>query len=382
MRTWIKRWIGLAALLGAASSVAAQDDAPEALTFAGYEVRQLGDRGTVEVATQAGREELVLTRASVLLEGLEFSEGVIEFDLAFKDERGFGGLIWHTDAAGANGEYFYIRQHKSGLPDAGQYTPFRGGLTSWQIYTDRNALAEFAHAHEGWNRIKFVIEGDRADIYYNGSSTPILHVPDLASDRGSGFVGFRTSGPNGQIRFANLTVRPLAPGEGIVGTSATDTRTAPNGTITRWAVSEHFAEDRIAGQLALPADLTALPARATLETESFGIVDLSRSGTGGPDDDTALVSTRITADRARRVRLAFGYSDRVRLFLNGELVFDGSAGWRSRDYFFLGTIGFNDAVVLNLREGENVLTAAVSETFGGWGFAAAIADGEGLAISP
>ena len=42
----------------------------------------------------------------------------------------------------------------------------------------------------------------------------------------------------------------------------------------------------------------------------------------------------------------------------------------SRDYRFLGTIGYFDAVYLQLKKGRNDLWIAVSENFGGWGIKA------------
>lgn len=371
------------------ASVTAQDaqSTEQSVQWGGYSVifednparLASGRPGGVSVRTLNGAEVLTVTRTTAMLEGIDFSEGVIEFDLALDDKRGFAGLLWHAN--GLDAEYFYLRQHKSGLPDAGQYTPIRHGLTSWQIYSDRNGIAPFAFTHEGWNRFKMVVKGDTADIYLNGSQRPLLQIPDLAADQGSGGIGFRAAGPNGEIRIANLNVRPLAEGEQIVGAPAED-RAAPEGTITRWLVSERFAEADVAGQFELPDGLGSLQQLSTIEVEPFGIADISRLA--GPYDgaDTVLVSSKITAENAKRVRLQFGYSDRVRLFLNGELIFDGSAGFRARDFFFLGTVGFEDAVVLNLREGQNTLTAAVSESFGGWAFAGAIADREGLVIEP
>lgn len=367
--------------LCAAPALAQEETAPDApLSWSGYDLINAGRAGQVSVDQVDGDEVLTVTRTTVMLDGAEFSEGVIEFDLAFDEARGFGGLLWHAQDDGSQ-EYFYIRQHKSGEPDAGQYTPVRNGLTSWQIYTDRNGIGPFSYTHEGWNRFKMVVADDKADIYLNGSPHPILHVPDLAADNGTGGIGFRATGPNGEIRIANLVMRPLVAGEAIVGRPAGD-RTSPDGTIEVWSVSEKFAEAMIDGQDELPAALARLNSHGLLRVEPFGIADISR--VAGPEQggDTVLVSTRIVSDAARPVRLQFGYSDRLRLFLNGELVFDGSAGFRSRDFFFLGTIGFNDAVVMNLRQGENVLTAAVSETFGGWGFAGVIADREGLRIAP
>ncbi len=375
----MSKFVGALAAIGAASVAQAQEAEPALLQFDQYQVRPTSPQG-VTVDEVRGQQELVLSRASAMLEGIAFSEGVIEFDVAFENKRGFGGLMWHASDTG-DAEYFYMRQHKSGLPDAGQYTPMRGGLTSWQIFSDANAIAPFPYTYDGWNRIKFVIADDKADIYLNGSPEPILHVPDLATDRGSGGIGFRTSGPNGKIRIANLTIRGLAAGEGIVGRPK-QVASPPPGVIPTWRVSEPFAESRIENVLSLPGDLEMLSAERLVQAEPTGIADIGRLVQPDEGADTVLVSTRIDSNAARQVRLRFGYSDRLRLFLNGRLVFDGAAGFRSRDFFFLGTVGFKDVVVLDLREGPNVLTAAVSETFGGWGFAAAIENDDGLAIRP
>ncbi len=380
MRSLLAKWV--LALVGGclASGAVAQQETAELLQFGDYQVRPIGPAERVSVEDVNGQQELVLSRGSAMLDGTSFAEGVIEFDVAFEDKRGFGGLMWHASDDG-DAEYFYIRQHKSGLPDAGQYTPMRGGLTSWQIFSDANAIAPFAFTHDGWNRIKFVIADDKADIYFNGSAQPVLHVPDLATDRGQGGVGFRTSGPNGRLRISNLTIRDLAPDEGIVG-SRESVEPVPNNVIERWQVSDRFAESRIENVLSLPDDIERSALVATVQVEPTGVADLGRLGAPEDGADTVLVSTQIASNEARSVRFRFGYSDRVRLFLNGKLVFDGAAGFRSRDFFFLGTVGFKDAVALDLREGENTLAAAVSETFGGWAFAGAIENDEGLTIRP
>jgi hypothetical protein len=39
----------------------------------------------------------------------------------------------------------------------------------------------------------------------------------------------------------------------------------------------------------------------------------------------------------------------------------------SRDYRYLGTIGYFDNVTLPLEAGKNEICIAVSEAFGGWG---------------
>jgi len=72
------------------------------------------------------------------------------------------------------------------------------------------------------------------------------------------------------------------------------------------------------------------------------------------------------------VRVSFGYSDRVRVYLNGQLIYAGNNGYGSRDYRYLGTIGYFDQLRLPLRAGFNELWFAVSESFGGWGIMARI----------
>ena len=82
----------------------------------------------------------------------------------------------------------------------------------------------------------------------------------------------------------------------------------------------------------------------------------------------------IRSDGAQTKRLDFGFSDRALVFLNGRALYRGDDGYRSRDYRFLGSIGYFDAVYLPLEEGDNELVVAVSEDFGGWGVQARLED--------
>jgi hypothetical protein len=52
----------------------------------------------------------------------------------------------------------------------------------------------------------------------------------------------------------------------------------------------------------------------------------------------------------------------------------GDDTYRSRDYRFLGSIGWYDTLFLPLISGDNDLVVAVSEDFGGWGVQARLAD--------
>jgi len=62
-----------------------------------------------------------------------------------------------------------------------------------------------------------------------------------------------------------------------------------------------------------------------------------------------LVRTTVHAPRDRVLPLELGFSDRAVVFLNGRALFRGDDSYRSRDYRFLGSIGFWDILYLPLE---------------------------------
>jgi hypothetical protein len=111
------------------------------------------------------------------------------------------------------------------------------------------------------------------------------------------------------------------------------------------------------------------------------LTDLARVTKLGDPENTVLAKTTLVSDRDATVRLDFGFSDRVGVYLNGRPLFAGSDSYRSRDYRFLGSIGWFDAVFLGLVRGENELVLAVSEDVGlGWGIQAKLDDPDGLVL--
>ena len=82
--------------------------------------------------------------------------------------------------------------------------------------------------------------------------------------------------------------------------------------------------------------------------------------------NTVFARTELHADRVETRALELGFSDRAVAYLNRRALYRGDDSYRSRDYRFLGSIGYFDTVYLPLEEGENELLVAVSEDFGGW----------------
>ena len=358
------------------SSLFAQTDESETIEFGGHTWRVNAARAVIE--NHMGRTALALTGGRVRSNDIEFSDGVIEFDMAFEEKTGFFGPFWRAESDDRF-EEIYLRSHLSGKPDAVQYTPVENGISAWQIFSDGNAIAPITHKFDDWNNVKIVVIGDRADFYYNGEIA--LHIPDLKTDISSGGVGLRASGFGAPVaHYSNLTIRPLGADDAIVG-EAKDDASPPDGIISNWLVSSVIAETEISDKLTLPASILEDLVWKSLHVESNGIANLARLNARLPEGgSTAFVKATITSDSHQMRELKFGYSDRVQIFLNGKLVFGGNAGWTARDYRFLGTVGFNDSVGLDLREGRNELIVAVSETFGGWAWAGAIADQSGITI--
>lgn len=350
-----------------------QNNTPEFLSFEGKQWRLTAQEARVE--NHRGREALFLSAGRIWLDNADFQDGVIEFDVSINDGQGFIGPMWRVEDSG-HFEEIYFRTHLSGKPDAVQYTPVENTLSAWQIFSDGNALTAIEFDYEGWNHVKVVVEGDAADFYFN-SDAPQLHIPDLKRPLLRGGVGLRVSGAAGAAHFSNISVRPLRSGETIVG-EAKETPPPPAGLIETWSVSTPFAESDVDKALTLPSDAGAGDWSA-LQVETNGIANLAKLADAAENADTVFVRLSIRSDKAQMKELRFGYSDRVRIYLNGKRVYFGNAGWRVRDYRFLGTVGFFDGVGLDLKRGENELLIAVSETFGGWAWAGAIEDQSGIA---
>ena len=137
-------------------------------------------------------------------------------------------------------------------------------------------------------------------------------------------------------------------------------------------MSEAFAERDLAAQLDAEHDWT------TLDAEPDGLADLARVNPVRDGADTVLARVVVHADRACHVPLELGFSDRAVVLSERHAALPRRRLYRSRDYRFLGSIGWFDTVYLPLQAGQNELVLAISESFGGWGVQARFPDAAGL----
>ena len=101
---------------------------------------------------------------------------------------------------------------------------------------------------------------------------------------------------------------------------------------------------------------------------------LLASGKAGPDDKdhySFIARFTLESSSAHRELMQFGFSDAVRFYLNGAPLYEGADLQNSRDYRFLGHVGFWDSVFLQLRKGRNDVVLVVSDKTNGGTAAAA-----------
>lgn len=310
-----------------------------------------------------GKKALYLENGKARLKDASFKNGTIEYDIAFEQKRNFAGVHFRIQDD-KNYEEYYLRPHQSGNPDAMQYTPVINGNAGWQLYHGEGHWSAFPFKFEEWMHVKLVVLGNKMQVYIDNMEKPILNVADLKMGEVSGGLGFGTF--LGAAHYANLTYRNSNDVVFVKSESEEEKTTIPPGLITSYEVSEGFPSkdlDRI-------TDLKDLEVQTAkkMETEPSGLLNLSKISPVSEDTNTVLAKFSITSDSGNEMkRLEFGYSDSVKVFVNGKLVYGGDNGFRSRDYRYLGSIGFFDSIFLDLQEGHNELVFAVTERMGGWG---------------
>lgn len=324
-----------------------------------------------------GRPSLYLRRNTAALKDVELEDLVIEYEFAASHPSGFIGVNFRADGETGNLEQFYTRPHQSGQPDATQYMVMTNGSATWQLHAGPNEAVATELPAQSWIKVRIVAIGDKADIFVGDMETPLIHVPDLRSTSHSGQIGLYASDRPWMREtgayFSNVTIRSATADDEIIGTPK-ETEPNPEGLIETFEVSNPFEEDKISEVYQL-ADLEFSPQSWTsLDVENDGVANLARVAPMQNGNNTVLVRMRVNSDAGGTQMLNFGYSDRVRLYVDGKLAYAGNAQWRARDHRFLGTVALVDSIALHLKPGENEIIAAVSESFGGWGFKAALAD--------
>ncbi|HEV7893364.1 MAG TPA: hypothetical protein VGP08_22295 [Pyrinomonadaceae bacterium] len=339
--------------------------------------------GQAKATEYLGRKCLFLDGGGATLKDFELRDGVVDVDVATPASRGFFGIQFRIE--GDNAEWVYLRQHKSGAPDAMQYTPVLNTGLNWQIYNGPGFTGAVDVPKDVWFHLRLEVSGAQAKLYVKDMNAPALVMNDLKSGIQKGQVALAVL--TGATYFSNFEIRttPDAPWE-------RHAPPVPPGTIMKWSLSSSY--DALARNLERAPSETDAIRWQDVEAEPPGFVvinryresphprvsfagDFSKRLEPQPGMRVVYARTVIDSDREQLKKLYVGYSDDVSVFLNSRVLFRGRSAQNFRDPAFLGIINpENDAIYLPLKKGKNELMLAVSELGGGWAFICRLADME------
>jgi hypothetical protein len=344
-------------------------------------------QGQAKATEYQGRKCLFLDGGAALLKNFEMRDGVVDVDVATPATRGFFGIMFRIANDGAFAEEVYLRQHKSGAPDAMQYTPVLNGGRNWQLYSGPGFTGAVDIPKDVWFHLRLEVVGAQAKLYVKDMDKPALVMNDLKSDIQKGELALFDL--TGATYVSNFEVRttPDAAWERHLPPM-------PPNTLTKWSLSPSYdALKRNLERPLSPSDSDAIHWQ-DVEAEPPGFVainryrespqlnvsfqrDFSTRLNPQPGMKVVYARTNIDSDRDQVKKLAIGYSDDVSVFLNGKILYRGRSAQSFRDPGFLGIMDpENDAVYLPLKKGRNELVLAVSELGGGWGFICRLQDVE------
>ncbi|MCB0640478.1 MAG: hypothetical protein KDC44_02525 [Phaeodactylibacter sp.] len=322
-----------------------------------------------------GKDAIYLKQGFATLKDVEFYNGTIEFDIYLTERRSFPGIRFRiTDDS--NMESFYFRPHQSGNPDANQATPVINGHSGWQLYFGPAYSFAYEYAFDTWTHVKLVVKDQQAQLFLNHTEQPNLSW-HLKQKPEKGAIAIGGSGP-AAMHYANFKYSTQEP---QLVNFQVPTREPIEGVIQEWTISDKFEETELEQLDNLDKLIQERTWPQKIQVEENYAANISRAASrNGSAGNTVFAKITLQSDQKQWKLLEFGYSDRVVVLLNGKPIYRGANGFVTRDYRYLGTIGFFDAVYLDLKKGENTLLFAVSEDFGGWGVMARLVDERGVTL--
>lgn len=348
-----------------------------------------GDRTVV--AAEGARQVLQVESGFGHRRDVKIQDGTIDFDVQVTNRRSFVYVYFRVVADGER-EEFYLRPHKSELPDAVQYAPVWQNRSAWQLHHGPGGTAALPFEPGLWTHVRVVMQGRRAAIFVKDMTTPALLVPHLAREPQAGHIavgGFLPADVPGAgpiARFAGVTVRPEVSFDfdtAVAAASASAPAPAPapaSSVVRSWSVSRSFVPAE-SGVPALPgADVTG---RFTeWQAEPGGLLELHRHVKVAPGRVTAAIArVQVRAAQAGVYTFDLGFSDIATVFVNGTPLFRGDGSYSFDRPRREGLIGFDQArLYLPLRAGDNDVSVVISDSFGGWGIMGRFVGATGLTL--
>ena len=177
------------------------------ITYAQQDVIQFNsDRWDKKAAKEAeflGRKCLM---GIASLKEAEFTNGVIEFDLAVNGERSYPGITFRAKDQD-NYERIYIRPHLSKVfQNVVQYEGTFNGLDSWQLYYGPGKTTSATFPANEWFHVKIEVKDTQAKFYIVDMEKPVLTITELAHGISKGTLGVWGL-MDGTAYFSNFSYR-------------------------------------------------------------------------------------------------------------------------------------------------------------------------------
>src|SRR5262249_23858580 len=199
------RLLSLCALCASSPAALAAAPSPGAMAVPADPSRW-GLEGEAKIVDHQGRPSILLDGGAATLKGVEVGRAGLDVGVSTPASRGFFGIQFRVAGDGRSAEWIYLRQHKSGLPDAMQYTPVLGTGLNWQLYNGPGFTESIDIPQDAWFHMRLEVTGAQAKLFVKDMEKPALVMDDLKSGLQKGQVALAVL--IGETYFSNFQIRP------------------------------------------------------------------------------------------------------------------------------------------------------------------------------
>ncbi|MEK4059707.1 MULTISPECIES: hypothetical protein [unclassified Paenibacillus] len=309
----------------------------------------LGDSGAMP-GEWNGSKALYLSKVNApihLREAIPFEAFRIQAQVAIPGEVGFIGFIFGAKDQG-NYELVYL------APVEIQYDPIMNGSMTWQIYNGPMYQKPLPNTTGQWQKFTLEVQANGVSVFLGDDPKPQLVIPNLQhGDENRGNIGIWNFLPT-YIR--DLTIEEIQPAP-IAKRTMDMKQLQSDSFVTEWLVSSPYTA---------PSSPDGAWTKAVVEEN--GVLNINRIHKAEPGISVEA-KCEIIVPEEKESLLSFGFSDRIRLWVNDQEVYQGNWNWNppASDGRIQGDFA---GIPVKWRAGLNTVRAEVTqnESFG-WGLA-------------
>lgn len=291
----------------------------------------------------------------LLCEPLSMDRYLLQAEVACTPDS-FAGLVFGAVDSG-NYELIYVSaDNEWNLPNV-QYDPIMNGSSTWQIYHGPGYQALASVPPGEWVKLSLLVQPNAVEVYIGADSEPKLVISNRKHGRAAGGkIGVWGSSPSyvRNLSVENLESSPLMEKAPELEPEADET------FVTEWLVSKPYK-----------MNIQSVPEDSwrRAEVEENGTLNINRLY-ASEKGIAVQAKCSFYLPGEQETLLRFGFSDRLRLWVNEKQVFEGEWKWHSPGKATDGRIRIDHASVpISWQAGLNTIRAEVTseEVMYGWG---------------